>query len=158
MRKLLTKTDYWCGRFLSAYSQDAKAKWSFSKNADACFKKGINAIMVAQMLLYVSAVMVAAGADPGAGSVNGYANGAVNQLISLVLTLFKYIGIGLFVWGCIQFILATKRTDGESKGEALTTAICGIALTILPQVVSSIGASDEVTFNGLLAVENNSFS
>lgn len=49
------------------------------------------------------------------------------NLISLMLSMFKYVGAAIFVWAIIQFILATKRSDADSKADAVQTAVCGIA-------------------------------
>ncbi len=137
MHNVMTKLNFWCGKALASRDNVNKA--------DSSVKKAVNTFSIASVVLAMSAVFAFA----------GNATGSLNQLISLVLTMFKYVGIGLFVWGCIQFVLATKRTDGESKGEALTTAMCGIALTILPQVVSVFSLNGETMLG---SVENTMFS
>ena len=48
------------------------------------------------------------------------------KLINLILSMFKYVGAAIFVWAIIQFILATKRSDADSKADAVQTAVCGI--------------------------------
>ena len=45
------------------------------------------------------------------------------NLISLMLSMFKYVGAAIFVWAIIQFILATKRSDADSKADAVQTAV-----------------------------------
>ena len=46
------------------------------------------------------------------------------KLISLMCSMFKYVGAAIFVWAIIQFILATKRSDADSKADAIQTAVC----------------------------------
>ena len=61
------------------------------------------------------------------------------NLISLMLSMFKYVGAAIFVWAIIQFILATKRSDADSKADAVQTAVCGIALMGITLVVQGLG-------------------
>lgn len=67
------------------------------------------------------------------------AQGAVFSLINIMLSIFRYVGIALFVWGVIQFILATKRSDADSKADAIQTALCGIALMFIGLIVGGLG-------------------
>lgn len=61
------------------------------------------------------------------------------KLISLMCSMFKYVGAAIFVWAIIQFILATKRSDADSKADAIQTAVCGIALMGIVLVVNALG-------------------
>ena len=56
------------------------------------------------------------------------AKSVMSNLISLMCSMFKFVGAAIFVWAIIQFILATKRSDADSKADAVQTAVCGIAL------------------------------
>ena len=56
----------------------------------------------------------------------------MTNLISLMCSMFKFVGAAIFVWAIIQFILATKRSDADSKADAVQTAVCGIALMASP--------------------------
>ena len=66
------------------------------------------------------------------------------NLISLMLSMFKYVGAAIFVWAIIQFILATKRSDADSKADAVQTAVCGIALMGITLVVQGLGIGQAV--------------
>lgn len=66
------------------------------------------------------------------------------NLISLMCSMFKFVGVAIFVWAIIQFILATKRSDADSKGDAIQTAVCGIALMAIAMVVNSLGLADAI--------------
>lgn len=67
------------------------------------------------------------------------ASDAMVKLISLMCSMFKYVGAAIFVWAIIQFILATKRSDADSKADAIQTAVCGIALMGIVLVVNALG-------------------
>ena len=74
------------------------------------------------------------------------------NLINLMLSMFKYVGAAIFVWAIIQFILATKRSDADSKADAVQTAVCGIALMGIVVVVKGLGigsAIDKTNSDGL---------
>lgn len=67
------------------------------------------------------------------------ANEMMVNFINICLTIFKMVGVFLFVWGVIQFILATKRSDADSKADAVQTAMCGIALMVIKSIVTTLG-------------------
>ena len=56
------------------------------------------------------------------------AQGAVFSLINIMLSIFRY-----------EFILATKRSDADSKADAIQTALCGIALMFIGLIVGGLG-------------------
>ena len=66
------------------------------------------------------------------------------NLISLMLSMFKYVGAAIFVWAIIQFILATKRSDADSKADAVQTAVCGIAMMSIKTIVVGLGITDAI--------------
>ena len=61
------------------------------------------------------------------------------NLISLMCSMFKYVGTAIFVWAIIQFVLATKRSDADSKADAVQTAVCGVALMGIAAIVGNLG-------------------
>ena len=68
----------------------------------------------------------------------------MSSLISLMCSMFKFVGAAIFVWAIIQFILATKRSDADSKADAVQTAVCGIALMAVAAIVTNLGLDDTV--------------
>lgn len=72
------------------------------------------------------------------------ANEAMVKLINLMLSMFKYVGAAIFVWAIIQFILATKRSDADSKADAVQTAVCGIAMMSIKTIVVGLGITDAI--------------
>lgn len=67
------------------------------------------------------------------------AKSVMSNLISLMCSMFKFVGAAIFVWAIIQFILATKRSDADSKADAVQTAVCGIALMAVAAIVKNLG-------------------
>ena len=76
------------------------------------------------------------------------ASDTMKNLISLMCSMFKYVGAAIFVWAIIQFILATKRSDADSKADAVQTAVCGIALMGIALIVNALGIGDAIDGNG----------
>ena len=72
------------------------------------------------------------------------AKSVMSNLISLMCSMFKFVGAAIFVWAIIQFILATKRSDADSKADAVQTAVCGIALMAVAAIVKSLGLDNTV--------------
>lgn len=70
------------------------------------------------------------------------------NLISLMCSMFKYVGAAIFVWAIIQFVLATKRSDADSKADAIQTAVCGIALMSIALIVNALGIEDAIDGSG----------
>ena len=56
----------------------------------------------------------------------------MTNLISLMCSMFKFVGAAIFVWAIIQFILATKRSDADSKADAVQTAVSLQLLVLVP--------------------------
>lgn len=54
----------------------------------------------------------------------------------------------IFVWAIIQFVLATKRSDADSKADAVQTAVCGIALMSIALIVNALGIGDAIDGSG----------
>lgn len=72
------------------------------------------------------------------------AKSVMSNLISLMCSMFKFVGAAIFVWAIIQFILATKRSDADSKADAVQTAVCGIALMAVAAIVTNLGLDNTV--------------
>lgn len=80
------------------------------------------------------------------------------NLISLMCSMFKYVGAAIFVWAIIQFILATKRSDADSKADAVQTAVCGIALMGIAIIVKNLGIGQAIDKEKEFDVNDDSLS
>ena len=92
------------------------------------------------LALFTMALAVAIFVFPAAAAIS--APTVMGNLISLMCSMFKFVGIALFVWAIIQFILATKRSDADSKSDAIQTAMCGVALMAVASIVNNLGLGD----------------
>ena len=101
---------------------------------------GFKKILVCLSMMLLGSVMFiipALAAAPNASTT-------MFNLISLMLSMFKYVGAAIFVWAIIQFILATKRSDADSKADAVQTAVCGIAMMSIKTRVVGLGITDAI--------------
>lgn len=80
------------------------------------------------------------------------------KLISLMCSMFKYVGAAVFVWAIIQFILATKRSDADSKADAVQTAVCGIALMGIVAIVNALGIGKAIDSSSDNAFKDDTLS
>ena len=83
---------------------------------------------------------------PAFAAIN--AKEVMSNLISLMCSMFKFVGVAIFVWAVIQFILATKRSDADSKADAVQTAVCGVALMDVATIVTKLGLDSAVIDTG----------
>lgn len=106
------------------------------------------------ILLLVAVCAVAMLAFPVLAAPNNgntpKASEMMGNLISLMCSMFKYVGIALLVWAIIQFILATKRSDADSKADAIQTAVCGIALIGIAGIIGNLKITSEDINDGAL--------
>lgn len=103
----------------------------------ATFVRPMNMLMIAFMFFALSATPVMAAGDTSVDSL-------VGTIVGIILTMFRYVGIVLLVWGVAQFVMAMKRSDSESKGDAIQTIITAIFLIGLKTVVTSLGIVDSI--------------
>lgn len=103
-------------------------------------KYGFKKILVCFSMMLLGSVMFIIPAFAAAPN----ANEAMVKLINLMLSMFKYVGAAIFVWAIIQFILATKRSDADSKADAVQTAVCGIAMMSIKTIVVGLGITDAI--------------
>lgn len=107
-------------------------------------KYGFKKILVCFSMMLLGSVMFIIPAFAAAPN----ANEAMVKLINLMLSMFKYVGAAIFVWAIIQFILATKRSDADSKADAVQTAVCGIALMGIRTVIVGLGIGAAIDKTG----------
>lgn len=88
----------------------------------------------AQKLEKAFAPMLAAGAAmgimPDVYAANA-AETAIQSVIKIIFTIFKYIGIVLALWGAGSLIMAFKNEDADSKSRAIMSLVVGISLVAL---------------------------
>lgn len=98
--------------------------------------KAMNVMMMAFMFIMMSGMATfAAGSSKGSGT----ASALIGNIVAIILAMFRWVGVVLLVWGVAQFIMAIKRTDAESKSDAIQTIICSIVLISLKTIIDGLG-------------------
>lgn len=98
---------------------------------------------LAMMALGTAMFMLPVFAATGAAATG--ASDVMSKLIGLMCSMFRYVGTAIFIWAIIQFVLATKRSDADSKADAVQTAVCGIALMAIGTIVQNLGLDSKLT-------------
>lgn len=130
--KIKNAVDYHAGNMMFA----VEAQKSIQRKTLTKFSKSMGLVMIACLLLMISCVPAFADTPGGTG---GNTANLMGQLVGIIVTMFRWVGIMLLVWGITQFVMAVKRTDSESKSDAIQTIICAIVLMALKTIVTNLG-------------------
>lgn len=95
-------------------------------------RKSMSVMMMAFMFIMMSGMATFAAGNSTASSLIG-------NIVAIILAMFRWVGVVLLVWGVAQFIMAIKRTDAESKSDAIQTIICSIVLISLKTIIDGLG-------------------
>ena len=65
-------------------------------------------------------------------------NTVVTQIANVVLTIFRYVGIVLLIWGIAQVVMGFRNEDSDSKIRGIMTVVVAIVLILLKTIVKAI--------------------
>ena len=94
-------------------------------------------IMIIGMINMASLNAYAAGI--GSDVENADTASIFGNIIGVILDLVRYVGVILAVWGVVQFFLALRNEDGDSKARAGLTIVAGVALFAIKSLVANTG-------------------
>ena len=72
-------------------------------------------------------------------------NQVMGNVLNVVFTVFKYIGVVLALWGAGALIMAFKNEDADSKSRAIMSLVVGVALVALKSLFSTLLSTLGVT-------------
>lgn len=72
------------------------------------------------------------------GDLGGEANEMVLNLVNVICTIFRYIGILLLVWAIGMLVLAFKNEDANSKTRSMMLLVVSIVLIAIKSIVMLI--------------------
>lgn len=93
--------------------------------------------VIAKTSLALSVASIGAINSPFAVT-NANADSLMKSIIDKLLTLVVYVGVILAVWGIVQFFLALKNEDSDSKSRAGMTIVAGVALITIKTIISGL--------------------
>lgn len=110
------------------------------KSKKVIFYLCIMALGIFMFCLPVMAASPTTAANPQLSATSA----SITSLVSLMCSIFKYVGTAIFVWSVIQLILATKRSDADSKAEAIQAAVCGITMMGMASIINTFDFDDSI--------------
>lgn len=90
------------------------------------------------LLIGTSFAFAAPSASSSASAGGASAKTLVQNLLSYVFAIFKYIGWLLLAWGVGQLVLAFKNEDADSKSRAMMLIVVAIILTALTTIFNGV--------------------
>ena len=66
------------------------------------------------------------------------ADNMMTNILGIVLTVFRYIGIFMTVWGVAMVVMAFRNEDAEGKTKGIMVAVAGIVLVTLKSILGFI--------------------
>lgn len=77
-------------------------------------------------------VTVKSGADADAGSMMG-------KIIGVLLTLTRFVGVALIVYGVYEVVMSFMQNQPEAKTKGIIMALAGAVMTALKSILSAVG-------------------
>lgn len=131
LSSMKASADCTCGRLMLKKNEMEEKQ----RKTMMLFGKPLGIIMMAFVFIMMFGVVTFAAGSSGSVS----ASNLIGKIVSVILSMFRWVGIVLLVWGVAQFVMAIKRTDAESKSDAIQTIICAIVLIGLKSIINSLG-------------------
>ena len=71
------------------------------------------------------------------GTIEG-ADALVGTLLGFITKMARYIGMILLVWGIVQFIMAFRNEDADSKSRSIMVCVMAIVLISVKTIAQAI--------------------
>lgn len=111
-------------------------------------KKKANFVKKAMTLGCVASAMAAttattALADWGGDAVtvtgNGDASTIMGQILGILLTITRFVGVALIIYGVFEVVMSFMQNQPEAKTKGIIMALAGAVMTALKTVLRTIG-------------------
>lgn len=119
------------GQVMKTTLSQVKSKASYLKNYL------VGAYLGASVMASSMNPVGAAGITIGEGNIEG-ADALIGNLLGFVTSMARYIGIILLVWGIIQFIMAFRNEDADSKSRSIMVCVMAIVLISVKSIAQAI--------------------
>lgn len=94
-------------------------------------------VIFALSIAVVAGVVLAMILNP-AFAYEGQIQNLLDEILEIVGTIFRAIGIILAVWGVGQLILAFKDENASAKSSASMLMVVGIVLFVMPSIIDTL--------------------
>lgn len=72
------------------------------------------------------------GSSADAGTLMG-------KIIGIILTIARYAGIALTIWGIIDIVMSFVQQQPEAKTKGIYMALSGVVMIVLKSIISGLG-------------------
>jgi len=107
------------------------------------FKKALTIGCIASAMATTTATSALAGSDWGADAVtvtgNGDASTIMGQILGILLTITRFVGVALIIYGVYEVVVSFMHSQPEAKTKGIVMALAGAVMTALKTVLQTIG-------------------
>lgn len=77
-------------------------------------------------------VSINTSADPNADDL-------MNNIIGILLTITRYVGIALVIYGIYEIVMSFMQNQPEAKTKGIVMALAGVVMIALKSIISGLG-------------------
>lgn len=99
------------------------------------FMKKLSAGIVAAGTM-CSALAMSASATYNGDQLDGQ-SGKIEYIINILLSISKYVGIALVVYGVYEVVMSFMQNQPEAKTKGIIMLLCGAVMGMLPTIVTT---------------------
>ena len=100
------------------------------------FMKKLSAGIVAAGTMCSALAMSASAADYNGDQLDGE-SGKIVYIINILLSISKYVGIALVVYGVYEVVMSFMQNQPEAKTKGIIMLLCGAVMGMLPKIVTT---------------------
>lgn len=121
------------------------------KKKCSLFRKIVTGMGIMSAMASMSATTVfAAGAGGASGGASGFdddvtvagggdAGQMMGKIIGILLTITRFVGVALVVYGVYEVVMSFMQNQPEAKTKGIIMALAGIVMTALKSILKSLG-------------------
>lgn len=113
-----------------------------TKKRNSKFGKLLSAIMTMACMFSLS--ISSAFAFDNVSSVstnNANASKGMGAIIGVILTITRYAGVGLLIFGVYEVVMSFMQNQPEAKTKGIIMALCGVVMISLKTLIGAFGVT-----------------
>ena len=104
--------------------------------AGKLFRRSTAVISSAVMATSVAAMYASAGFEYEQA---GNSDSLMRKMIGILLTITRYVGVALVVYGVYEIVMSFMQNQPEAKTKGIVMALAGAAMTTIKSIVNGLG-------------------
>ena len=117
------------------------------KKKCSLFRKIVTGMGIMSAMASMSATTVFAAGTGGASGFDddvtvaggGDAGQMMGKIIGILLTITRFVGVALVVYGVYEVVMSFMQNQPEAKTKGIIMALAGIVMTALKSILKSLG-------------------